>query len=238
MRRQVDIRLTPEEHADPELVKERVASACGVRKDDLTGFLTLKESLDARRRDIRYNLSAEAFIGEPPTSPREPEFHHRDVSGSDRQAVIVGAGPAGLFAALRCIELGIRPVVVERGKDVRGRRRDLALLNREGILDEDSNYCFGEGGAGTFSDGKLYTRSSKRGDVGRILSLFVRFGADPAIRYEAHPHIGTNKLPGVISAMRDFILSSGGIFLFGTRMTGLEIREGRVAALLTNRGER
>ena len=238
MRKTVTIRLTPEEHADPERVRQRIALSTGVRSEDLMGFLPLRESIDARNRDVVYNLKAEAFIGEPFIGGKEPGFDFRDVTRADRQVVIVGAGPAGLFAALRCIELGIRPVVVERGKDVRARRRDLALLNRQGVLDEDSNYCFGEGGAGTYSDGKLYTRSSKRGDVGRILSLFVRFGADPAIRYEAHPHIGTNKLPGIIAAMRDFILQSGGAVLFGTRMTGLDIRGGRVEALLTNRGER
>ena len=238
MRKTVTLRLRPEEHADPDLLRDRIATSCGVRREDLTGFLPLRESLDARRRDVLYNLTAEAFIGEPFVGRLEPTFDFKDVSRSDRSVVIVGAGPAGLFAALRCLELGLRPVLVERGKDVRARRRDLALLNREGVLDEDSNYCFGEGGAGTFSDGKLYTRSSKRGDVGRILSLFVRFGADPAIRYEAHPHIGTNKLPGIITAMRELILQAGGIIHFGTRMTGLEIREGRVEALLTARGDR
>jgi uncharacterized FAD-dependent dehydrogenase len=238
MRKTVTIRVSPEEHADPVSLRQRIASSCGVRREELTGFLLLKESLDARRRDILYNLTAEAFIGEPFTAPPEPCFEHGNVSRSDRQVVIVGAGPAGLFAALRCIELGIRPIVVERGKDVRARRRDLALLNREGLLDEDSNYCFGEGGAGTYSDGKLYTRSSKRGDVGRILSLFIRFGADPAIRYEAHPHIGTNKLPGIIAAMRECILSAGGVIRFGTKMTGFEIQGDRVRTVLTSQGER
>ena len=238
MRKTVTIRVSPEEREDPVLLGGRIASACGVRREDLTGFLPIRESLDARRRDILYNLTAEAFIGEPLASPTEPRFDHGDVNRSERQAVIIGAGPAGLFAALRCIELGIRPIVVERGKDVRARRRDLALLNRQGLLDEDSNYCFGEGGAGTYSDGKLYTRSSKRGDVGRILSLFIRFGADPAIRYEAHPHIGTNKLPGIIAAMRECILSAGGIIRFDTKMTGLEIRGDRITAVLTRQGER
>jgi uncharacterized FAD-dependent dehydrogenase len=238
MRRTVTVRLTPEEHAEPERLAESIAASCGVRKQDLTGFIPLRESLDARRRDIRYNLTVEAFVGEPCHGQPEPPFLFKDVSRSDRRVVIVGAGPAGLFAALRCLELGIRPMVIERGKDVRARRRDLALLNRQGVLDEDSNYCFGEGGAGTYSDGKLYTRSSKRGDVGRILSLFIRFGASPGIRYEAHPHIGTNKLPGIISAMRDFIVQAGGIIRFGTRMKGLEVKSGRVDAILTGDGER
>ena len=140
------------------------------------------------------NLSIEAFINEP--------YHHRqfnkinfgDVSHAEKKVIIIGAGPAGLFAALQLIEKGIKPIILERGKDVKSRRRDLAVLNKEGIINPESNYCFGEGGAGTYSDGKLYTRSTKRGDVNRILNLLVQFGADEKILYEAHPHIGTNKL--------------------------------------------
>ncbi len=132
-------------------------------------------------------------------------FNFKDVSKADKKVIIIGAGPAGLFAALQLIEQGIQPIILERGKDVRARRRDLAALNKEGIVNPESNYCFGEGGAGTYSDGKLYTRSNKRGDIDRILNLFVHFGAEEKILYEAHPHIGTNKLPHIITAMRELI---------------------------------
>ena len=142
--------------------------------------------------------------------------------------IIIGAGPAGLFAALKLIESGIKPIILERGKDVRARRRDLALLNKEGEINPESNYCFGEGGAGTYSDGKLYTRSSKRGDVNRILNLFVHFGAEEKILYDAHPHIGTNKLPHIITAMRKQIIDCGGDFLFEKKVTDFDIQIGPV----------
>jgi uncharacterized FAD-dependent dehydrogenase len=151
----------------------------------------------------------DTWFDEPPAS--EPIFDPelRDVQNAP-SAYIVGAGPAGLFAALKLISLGIKPIVFERGKDVRARRRDLAAMNKEGVVNPESNYCFGEGGAGTYSDGKLYTRSTKRGDVLRLLKLFVHFGADPSIIFDAHPHIGTNKLPQIITAMREAIIECGG----------------------------
>src|SRR5690606_17209306 len=152
----------------------------------------------------------QVFIQEQFTDRQIPGFNFPSVQNAKRQVLIIGMGPAGLFAALKLIEAGIKPVILERGKDVRARRRDLAVLNKEGKINPESNYCFGEGGAGTYSDGKLYTRSSKRGDVQRILSLFVYFGAEEQILYEAHPHIGTNKLPGIITAMRKQILDCGG----------------------------
>src|SRR5204863_9986484 len=141
----------------------------------------------------------------------------------NRKVVIIGAGPAGLFAALRLIEHGMKPIILERGKDVRTRRRDLAAINKEGVVNPDSNYCFGEGGAGTFSDGKLYTRSTKRGDVGRILNLFVHFGAEENILFESHPHIGTNKLPEIITGMREQICEAGGDVLFEKKVVDLVV---------------
>ena len=151
--------------------------------------------------------------------------YYNDIHTANRKVIIVGAGPAGLFAALRLIELGIKPIILERGKDVRARRRDLALLNKQGTINPESNYCFGEGGAGTFSDGKLYTRSTKRGDVGRILNLFVHFGAEENILFESHPHIGTNKLPRIITAMREQICEAGGDFLFEKKVVDLVVKD-------------
>ena len=151
--------------------------------------------------------------------------------------VIIGAGPAGLFAALHFLQKGIKPVMLERGKDVRSRRRDLAILNKEGIINPESNYCYGEGGAGTYSDGKLYTRSNKRGDVDRILDLFVRFGADDKILYQSHPHIGTNKLPQIITAMRQQIIDCGGEFLFEKKVIDFNIVKQEISSVKTEDGD-
>ncbi|HRQ52291.1 MAG TPA: FAD-dependent monooxygenase, partial [Agriterribacter sp.] len=205
MQKKIALRLLPSRATGELFIKEHIAEHAGITTAQVSGFHILKRSVDARGRQVWINLTVHAFIDEPFRQSTLPDFHFKDVTRATVTAVIIGGGPAGLFAALQLIEKGIRPVILERGKDVRARRRDLAILNREGIINTESNYCFGEGGAGTYSDGKLYTRSNKRGDVKRILNLFVHFGAEENILYDAHPHIGTNKLPHIITAMRKTI---------------------------------
>ncbi|KYP15848.1 FAD-dependent protein [Flavihumibacter sp. CACIAM 22H1] len=238
MQQQYTLQVSPEEAGNPTAITAYLAHASARAASAITGYHILKKSIDARGRQIRVNLTLKAFIDEPFVERSNPPVHFPDVSRSAEQVIIVGAGPCGIFAALRLIELGIRPVLLERGKDVRARRRDLAAMNKQGLVNPESNYCFGEGGAGTYSDGKLYTRSNKRGSIDRILHLFVQFGADERILYEAHPHIGTNKLPHIMVAMREQILQSGGQFLFEEKMTGLELEAGRIKAVLTASGNR
>lgn len=220
------------------IIRQHIASQASVPLKSISGFNITRRSIDARSRQVQVILTVEAFINEPYHQRQLTPLQFQDVRHSSRQVVIVGAGPCGLFAALRLIEKGTRPIVLERGKDVRSRRRDLALLNREGEVNPESNYCFGEGGAGTYSDGKLYTRSSKRGDVQRILNIFVHFGAEENILYDAHPHIGTNKLPQIITAMRRKIIECGGEFHFNKKLSGFHHSKGRILEAITADGDR
>ncbi|HEY4150350.1 MAG TPA: FAD-binding protein [Chitinophagaceae bacterium] len=236
MQQQLTLKLLPAEAASEQAVKEYISQATGKDIAAVTGFHIQKKSLDARGKQVWVNLTVNAFIGEPFTQRIITPVRFEQLRPDAKKIIIIGAGPCGLFAALHFIEQGIRPILLERGKDVRSRRRDLALLNKEGLVNPESNYCFGEGGAGTYSDGKLYTRSSKRGDIGRILNLLVRFGADESILYEAHPHIGTNKLPGIITAMREQILACGGEFLFEKKVTGLVISDAIIKGVKTADG--
>lgn len=193
----------------------------------------LKRSIDARSRNIKINLTIEVYVNELPH--HEPiSFPYRDTSKSERHCHIIGAGPAGLFAALRCLELGIKPIVIERGKDVKSRRRDLAAINKEHVVNPESNYCFGEGGAGTYSDGKLYTRSNKRGSIDKILKTLVYHGASEEILVDAHPHIGTNKLPQLIQNIRETILAHGGEIHFKTKLSDLFLKDGRITHIYTD----
>jgi uncharacterized FAD-dependent dehydrogenase len=237
MKKIITLRVKPSEAADSNFINQLIAGEAGVEKRSVSGFNILKRSIDARSRQAFINLSLEAFIGEPYHQRKITNLHFGDVSRANRRVIVIGAGPAGLFAALQLIENGIKPIILERGKDVRSRRRDLAVLNKEGIIDPESNYCFGEGGAGTYSDGKLYTRSTKRGDVNRILNLLVQFGADEKILYEAHPHIGTNKLPHIITAIRKQIMGSGGEFLFEKKVIDLKIQNNVIKDVLTADGD-
>ena len=237
MQKKISIQVLPEEAINPGLLSIKIGQACNVNPSSVNGFYTERESIDARSREVKVNLTLQAFIDEPFQQRPLQKFQFRDVHHATSKIVIIGAGPAGLFAALFCLEKGIQPIILERGKDVKARRRDLALLNKEGIINSDSNYCFGEGGAGTYSDGKLYTRSSKRGDVHRILNLLVHFGAEEKILYQAHPHIGTNKLPQIISAMRKQITDAGGKFIFEKKVTSFSIEKDHIKAVHTADGD-
>ena len=236
MQQKISLKLLPHEAADDAAIKNLIAKTTGKKISAITGFQIHKKSIDARGKIIWVNLTLNAFIDEPFEQRKIQSFDFKEVSKADKKVIIIGAGPAGLFAALQLIEMGIQPIILERGKDVRARRRDLATLNKEGIVNPESNYCFGEGGAGTYSDGKLYTRSNKRGDIDRILNLFVHFGAEEKILYEAHPHIGTNKLPHIISAMRQLIEDSGGQFLFNKKLVDIIIDKDIIKSIITADG--
>lgn len=236
MQKQLSFKLTPQEASNPSSIKQAIASTCSLPISAVTGFYLLKKSIDARAKTIWINLTVNAFINEPFTNREILADHFTDVAKANKKVIIIGAGPAGLFAALQLIEGGIKPIILERGKDIRARRRDLAILNKEGIVNPESNYCFGEGGAGTYSDGKLYTRSNKRGNIDKILNHFVRFGADENILYEAHPHIGTNKLPHIITAMRQQILDCGGEFLFEKKVVDFVIENHKIKSVKTADG--
>ncbi len=232
----IQIAMLPSEAANEVLIRKALASEAGVSIPKLTGYKILKRSIDARSRwVINIIIQAQVFINEPlqEAAPFDPQL--RDVNKAP-SVLIIGAGPAGLFAALKLISLGIKPIILERGKDVRSRRRDLAAMNKEGIVNPESNYCFGEGGAGTYSDGKLYTRSTKRGNVLRILQLFQHFGAEENILYDAHPHIGTNKLPQIITAMREAIIQCGGEVYFGRKLSGFNIENNTIKGVATADG--
>ena len=230
MHKTIDISLLPEHCVDDITIKEQISKQFGL--PDLSGIKILRKSLDARRKPIHYNLQVEVYSGEE-AEKTNLDFDFKQVNNAEH-AVIIGAGPAGLFAALKLIEQGVKPIVFERGKDVKERRRDLAQITRNNFVNPESNYCFGEGGAGTYSDGKLYTRSTKRGDVGRILRILVKHGADHSILFESHPHIGTNKLPGIITKIRESIIAFGGEVHFNSKLTDITIVDGAIKSVEIN----
>lgn len=234
MQKEIEITIAPE-YAEAEVeIKKAISIALKLDLVRLKGYKILKRSIDARSRKVIYRLQIRAFIDEQPLA----DFftvNYQNVSNG-KPVIIVGAGPAGLFAALQCIENGLKPIVLERGKDVKQRRRDLAAINKEGIVNTESNYCYGEGGAGTYSDGKLYTRSNKRGDINKVLQIFVQHGATTDILVDARPHIGTNKLPHIITAIRDTILNAGGEMHFDQKVTDLLVDFGKIKGVLLNDG--
>ena len=224
MSKKVVVNLKPGQAFDPTLSKERILKEAGERNGEVR---LVKRSIDARKHPVKVRLEAVVYTNEQPPPALTYQISQNQVQDKDR-VIIVGSGPAGLFAAIRLIELGIKPVILERGKDVRERRRDLAAINKEHIVNPDSNYCFGEGGAGTYSDGKLYTRSKKRGNVRRVLEILVSHGASEDILVDAHPHIGTNKLPKVIESIRQTILAAGGEIRFNSRVSDFVIDKGEI----------
>ena len=237
MIQELKLRVNPRTAASMDEIVRYLDKYNDIPAQSIRGIRILKRSIDARQRNVVVNLKVRVYIDEPMTQDYlVPPIEYKPVDGK-RQAIVVGMGPGGLFAALRLIELGIKPVVLERGKDVMKRRVDASRIQREGFVDPESNYCFGEGGAGAYSDGKLYTRSKKRGSVNRILGIFVQHGAREDILIDAHPHIGSDKLPGVIKAMRETILRCGGEVHFETRVTGLIVEDGTVTGVETAGGE-
>lgn len=237
MVKQIQLNLTPAAAADEASVRKISASLSGMDQSEISAVRVIKRSVDARKKNIRVNLTVEVFSGEDSSAPAINPFIPVDVS-LKREVIIVGAGPAGLFAALRLIELGIRPVILERGRDVSTRKKDIAKISREQIIDPDSNYCFGEGGAGTYSDGKLYTRSKKRGDNTRVQELLCLHGANENIMYEAHPHLGTDKLPGIISNIRKSILDAGGQFILEKKVIDFLIEGDSIKGVVTSDNEK
>ena len=218
------LRVLPQVAATEVLLKDHVAREKGIDARTINHIRVLKRSIDARQRTIFVNLKVRIYVNEEPTDEEYVATEYRDVADA-RQVVVVGAGPGGLFAALKLIEMGLKPIVLERGKDVHERKKDLSKIARTHQVDAESNYCFGEGGAGAYSDGKLYTRSKKRGSVDKILNVFCQHGASTSILADAHPHIGTDKLPRVIENMRNTILRCGGEVHFQTKMTRLIVEE-------------
>ncbi len=237
MQQTLSLTLEPEVALDDAFLRQYIQKNY-LQTSDSEGFniRKLRQSIDARKGQVKVNLEVEIYSGEIPPPEMEFRKEYADVSHKP-QAIIVGAGPAGIFAALRLIELGIKPILLERGKDVRARRRDLAAINKDHVVNPESNYCFGEGGAGTYSDGKLYTRSKKRGDVRRILEILVAHGSTSEILFDAHPHIGTNKLPSVVADLRESILKAGGEVHFDTKVVDFVLTNGEMKGVITADGK-
>ncbi len=235
MVRNIQLRVSLKEEAQENIILKKAAKYLGEDEKDII-VKVQRKSIDARKPTIYFNYKIEVYIKEKPSEIPDYSFDYKDVSNA-KKIHIIGFGPAGMWAALRCLELGYKPIVLERGKNVQERRRDLKAINRDHIVGEDSNYCFGEGGAGTYSDGKLYTRSLKRGDVRRIFESLVYHGATAQILIDAHPHIGTNKLPKVVQNIRETILKHGGEIHFNSRVTDLTVKNNKIETIQLNNSD-
>ena len=235
MRKEIELRLSPEEAHKTSDYKIYLAKSLRQKPDQIKAFKLLRRSIDARKAAIKIQLLFEVFLFEAPEKIAEAPIAYFAKQNA-KKVLVIGAGPAGLYAALGLLEKGIKPIILERGKDVSSRKSNIAILNKDHIVNPESNYCFGEGGAGTFSDGKLYTRSSKRGNVKHILEVFVQHGANPDILIDAHPHLGTNKLPSIIKNMRNSILQGGGEIHFETRLTDFILKNNRVLGVIDQHG--
>lgn len=236
MQKEIEITIAPEEVSNESIIIKTLSGVLKIDPARIKGYKLLKRSIDARSRKVIYRMQVRVYIDEPAVADSFTT-NYQNVANS-KHVIIVGAGPAGLFAALQCIENGLKPIVLERGKDVKQRRRDLAAINKEGLVNTESNYCYGEGGAGTYSDGKLYTRSNKRGDINKVLQTFVQHGAAEDILIDARPHIGTNKLPHIITAIRESILNAGGEVRFDQKVTDLIIEFGKIKGVVVNGQDR
>ena len=236
MVKEIQLRVNLIEEKKENVLLFKASKQLGVDKNEISAVKVLRKSIDARKKDIIFNYKVAVYINEQVPEKSDYIFEYKDVSNA-KEIHIVGFGPAGMYAALRCIELGYKPIILERGKNVQNRRRDIKAINRDHIVDEDSNYCFGEGGAGTYSDGKLYTRSLKRGDVRRIFENLVFHGATEQILVDAHPHIGTNKLPKIIENIRENILKFGGEIYFETKVTDFVIKDNKLQAIQLHNGK-
>jgi len=232
MQKDIEITLLPNQVEQTEVIKQKLADGLKLSVERIKGYEILKRSIDARSRKVIFRLQVKAFVDEE-AIPEVYTVNYPNVAAA-KPVIIIGAGPAGLFAALQCIENGLKPIIVERGKDVKQRRRDLAAINKQGVVNTESNYCYGEGGAGTYSDGKLYTRSNKRGDINKVLQVFVSHGAEADIAIDARPHIGTNKLPHIITAIKETILNAGGEVMFDSQMTDILTEHGQVKGIEIN----
>ena len=230
MVKEIQLRINLIEERKEDILLYKASKKLNLNKNEISGVKILRKSIDARKKDIIFNYKVAVYINEEITDKSEYNFDYKDVS-SAKEVHIIGFGPAGMYAALRCIELGYKPIVLERGKNVQERRRDIRAINQEHIVNENSNYCFGEGGAGTYSDGKLYTRSLKRGDVRKIFESFVYYGATEQILIDAHPHIGTNKLPKIIQKIRDTIIKFGGEIYFNTKVVDFVVTNNTLRAI-------
>ncbi|MCP9612207.1 NAD(P)/FAD-dependent oxidoreductase [Coprobacter tertius] len=236
MIKEIQLRLLPQQAASEQVIAQYISKSRGIDLNSIKAVHTLKRSIDARQKTIYVNISVRAYINEIPDDDEFKRITYPNVEEKER-VIVVGAGPAGLFAALRLIELGICPIIIERGKNVHDRKKDIALISRNQTVNSESNYCFGEGGAGAYSDGKLYTRSKKRGSVNRILHILCQHGASISILSDAHPHIGTDKLPSIIENIRNQIISAGGEVHFDTRMDKLIIKNGEIIGIETHKGK-